>query len=132
MTVACDNEGTSGSDPNSATTNLYISTNGGSSYSNVASISATVTGGNFPDPQFDSLSQSGTHTVTGITDVTLIKLYGTIDCDTGLNGKQGSVEVIITSVTPNSGTSGIVCDDTYYTTCSAATILTCTVPPEFT
>ena len=123
MFAICDNEGTSGSDPNSATTTLYVSKDGGLTYSNAASVTATVTGGNFPTPQSDSASEVDTYTITGVTDVSLVKIYGTVDCDTGLNGKDGSVEVTLVLSIP---TATVICNDLYTKSCSAAT-LTCTV-----
>jgi hypothetical protein len=121
--AVCDNEGTSGSDPNSATTSLYISKDGGLTYSLAASVTATVTGGNFPTPQSDSTSEVDTYTITGVTDVSLVKIYGTVDCDTGLNGKDGSAVVTLQLTIPS---STIICNDIYTTGCSAST-LTCTV-----
>jgi hypothetical protein len=123
MFAICDNEGTSGSDPNSATTTLYVSKDGGLTYSTAASVTATVTGGNFPTPQSDSASEVDTYTITGVTDVSLVKIYGTVDCDTGGNGKDGSVIVTLQSTTP---AVAVICNDIYTTGCSGTT-LTCTV-----
>jgi hypothetical protein len=119
----CDNEGTSGSDPNSATTTLFVSTNGGSSYTTVATVTASVSGGNFPTPQSDTQTDVGTYVVTGVTDVSLVKVYGGLSCDTGLNGKDGNVTVVLSAVT---STATIVCDDRYILSCSSV-ILDCTI-----
>jgi hypothetical protein len=122
MYALCDNEGTSGSSPNSATTTLNVSKDGGSTYTAVASITASVPGG-ASTPQFDNISDSGSYTITGVTDVTQVKIYGTVDCDTGGNGKDGSVVVTLQSTTP---AVAVICNDIYTTGCSGTT-LTCTV-----
>ena len=123
MFATCDNEFTNGSDFNSATTTLYISKDGGLTYSTAASVTATVTGGNFPTPQFDSASEVDTYTITGVTDVSLVKIYGTVDCNTDGDGKDGRVEVTLVLSIP---TATIVCNDFYTKSCSAATLV-CTV-----
>ena len=117
----CDNEGTSGSDPNSAFSSLFVSADGGSTYTTVATASASVSGGS-PTPQTDSQNTTGTYVVTGVTDASLVKVYGTIDCNTGLNGQDGNVTVVLSSVT---STVNIICDDRYIKACSGTT-LTCT------
>jgi hypothetical protein len=122
MYALCDNEGTSGSSPNSATTTLNVSKDGGSTYTAVASITASVPGG-ASTPQFDNISDSGSYTITGVTDVTQVKIYGTVDCDTGGNGKDGSVVVTLQSTTP---AVAVICNDIYTRGCSGTT-LTCTV-----
>ncbi len=114
----CDNVGTSGQDPAQATTNFNISTNGGISFTTVDSISASVSGGNYPNSQSDSQTKTGTHTITGIGDVTKIVVGGGIDCDMGLNGKGGGVTVTIDSATSNSGLVKIICNNTYSYNCS--------------
>jgi hypothetical protein len=121
MYALCDNEGTSGSDPNSATTTLYVSKDGGSTYTTVASITASVPGG-ASTPQFDNVSEVDTYTITGVTDVSQVKIYGTTDCDTGLNGKDGNVTVTLQLTIP---ATTIICNDLYTKTCTAST-LTCT------
>jgi hypothetical protein len=123
MFALCDNEGTSGSDFVSATTTLYVSTNGGTTYSIAATITASVSGGNFPTPQFDNVSETDTYIITGVTNVSLVKVYATTDCDTGLNGKDGNVEVTLSSSIP---TANVICNNFYTKTCSATT-LTCTL-----
>jgi hypothetical protein len=122
MFAVCDNEGTSGSDPNSATTTLYVSKDNGVTYTSVASVTASVSGGNFPTPQSDSISEVDTYTITGVTNVSQVKIYGTTDCDTGLNGKDGSVIVTLQLTIP---ASTVICNDIYTKTCTAST-LTCT------
>jgi hypothetical protein len=122
MYALCDNEGTSGSSPNSATTTLNVSKDGGLTYTTVASITASVPGGD-TTPQFDNVSDLGSYTITGVADVTQVKIYGTVDCDTGGNGKDGSVIVTLQSTTP---AVAVICNDIYNTNCSGST-LTCTV-----
>ena len=117
----CDNEGTSGSDPNSAYSSLFVSSNGGSSYTTVATASAFVSGGS-PTPQSDSQTVTGTYVVTGVTDVSLVKVYGTIDCNTGLNGQDGNVTAILSAITSS---ANIICNDRYIKAC-LGTSLTCT------
>ena len=119
--ASCDNEGTSGSDPNSAFSSLFVSADGGSTYTTVATASASVSGGS-PTPQTDSQTVTGTYVVTGVTDASLVKVYGTIDCNTGLNGQDGNVTVVLSAVT---STVNIICDDRYIKACSGTT-LTCT------
>lgn len=118
----CDNEGTSGSDPNSATTTLFVSIDGGSTYATAATVTASVSGGS-PTPQTDTQTAVSTYVVTGVTDVSLVKVYGTIDCNTGLNGQDGNVTVVLSAVT---STATIVCDDRYIKSCSSV-ILDCTI-----
>jgi hypothetical protein len=122
MFAVCDNEGTSGSSPNSATTTLYVSKDGGSTYTLAASITASVPGG-ATTPQFDSVSESDSYTVTGVTDVSQVKIYGTVDCDTGGAGKDGSVQVTLALSIP---TANIICNNFYTYNCLGTT-LTCTL-----
>jgi hypothetical protein len=125
ITAACDNVGTDGQDPNQASTTFDISTNGGSTWSTIDSVTAVVSGGNFPNGQADSQQKTGTITLNNIPDVTNIKVGGGFNCDIGRNGQNGTITATIITVVPNIGIANIICNDTYDSNCSS-TYISCT------
>ena len=125
--ASCDNVGTDGRDPNNATSSFDLSINGGSSFTTIDTVSASVYGNNYPNGQSDSQVKTGTHTVNNIVDPSNIVIDSNTSCNTGLNGQDGSVRVTIASVSVNTGTANIICDDVWETNCYGATT-SCTIP----
>lgn len=131
INASCDNVGTNGQDPNNAITTFDISTNGGGSFTTIDSVSASVSGGNYPIEQSDSQTKTGTYTVNGITNPSNIVVNGSIQCNYGLNGQGGSVTITISSVTVSSGTANIICNDMWLLDCSG-TYNPCSTSPTTT
>ena len=90
-----------------------MSTNGTSTWFQVDSVSAYVSGGNYPEPQYDSQTLSGTITVSVNTNVSDVSVRGSIDYDIGRNGKNGYITVKIESVSVDIGVVNIICNNTY-------------------
>ena len=127
ITASCDNSVTNGQDSNSVTTSFNVSVNGGSSFTIIDSVDASVSGNNSPNAQSDSQVKTGTHTVNNIIDPSNVAVNGSITCNNGLNGQSGSVRVTITSVSVNTGTANIICNNVWETNCSGAAT-SCTIP----
>jgi len=125
--ATCDNVWSNGRDPNQATTYLFVSINNGSSWTEVvgATITASVNGGTYPVSDSDSQDVYGTYTINGITNVTQVKVMGQYDCAWTQDGKSGSVDVIISSVSVNTGTAAIICNDSYHVACLDTPVLYC-------
>jgi len=113
----CDNVGTDGEDQNQSTTMLYISRDGGVTYTFIDDVYSSVSGGNFPIGQSDEQSKIGTYTMYNVTDITLIKVTSVFPCDWGANARTGSIEIKIDAATVNFGTTTIICPDTYFNGC---------------
>jgi hypothetical protein len=129
ITAEVANDWSMGQDAVQATTYLYISTNGGSSWEEKASVSAEVSGGNYPIEQYDVQSITGTTTLSGITDVSDIRISGPYDCAWTQDIQRGSVDVIITSVSVNTGSAIVICDDKYHVGCLDTPALSCISGP---
>lgn len=112
--ASCDNSG-SPSDPNSSTTELMFSKDNGVNWITADIVTASVAGGG---DQSDSQTKNGTYTITNISDVTLVKVNGNIECSSGALGKSGGVTVTIDSATSNVGLVNVICNNTYSTNCT--------------
>lgn len=120
-----DNIWSNGQEPCQATTYLFYSTNNGGSWNEVDSITASVPGGTYPVAGHGYETSAGAFTITGITDVSQVRIRGEYDCVWTLDGKDGTVYVVLTGVTVNVGEAAIVCDDTYYIGCLLEPTLSC-------
>jgi len=121
ITAGCDNAGSDGQDYNSATSDFILSTDGGSTWTSINTANASVSGGNYPTAQADSQTVTGSTTISGITNVGLIRVQGIVDCDFGRNGKNGFVTITLASAAVDFGTTSITCDNQYNLDCSGLT-----------
>lgn len=124
VSASCDNVGTDGQDPNSATSELLISEDSGATWTSISSAYASITGGNFPYSQADDDYVTGSTTIT-TTNVDSIVFGGTIQCDSGRNGQGGAMQVSLKSATVDSVAVRIGCSDTYLYECGGS-YLSCT------
>lgn len=131
LNAIAENGWSMGGDSVQATTYFFVSVNGGSTWTEVAYVTAEVSGGNYPVEQSDSQSLIGTITLTGITSTSQVRVLGQYDCDWMQNYRWGNVEVTITNVTitAGGGSAVIVCNDIYRATCPNAAVLECTYVP---
>lgn len=127
LDAACDNIWSQGNDPNSATSELQISINGGGSWTSIDSVTASVSGGTYPVDQSDSQVKTGFTTITGITDITQVKVTGTYEC-AYQDAKTGTIYVAISGVTVDFGTADIICPNVLYIGCLLTPQLQCTMP----
>lgn len=125
----CDNVYSNGQDSNQSTTYLFVSTNSGSTWSEIASITSEVSGDNYPVGQSDSQDLYGTFTLTGITDVAGIRVRGDYECSWALDNRGGTADVTISGATVNSGVVVVICDNSFYTGCLTTPYLYCTGLP---
>lgn len=126
INVAVDNVWSMGGDPVQSTTTLYVSTNSGSTWTEVDSIIAEVSGGNYPVDQSDYQTRTSGYTLTNVTNVSNVRFYISYDCATAQDYRAGDGEVIISGVTADTGGAVIVCDDTYRVGCSLPASIYCT------
>jgi len=94
-----------------STTRLFVSSNGGSSFTEIDSVQASIPGEAFDE--FDTNDKTSTYLFENVTDPSQIHIYGTysygmVDEDTG-----GSINVKITNVVPDSGNATVVCPNTF-------------------
>lgn len=122
--ASCDNEWSTGANANSATSTLEITINGGANWTTIQTIAVSVPGGS-GTPQYDTNSSGGTYTIYSVTNITNVYVRGSVDCEAVTDGKTGSVEVTITTVTPNTGNSNIVCNNKYINDCTGGEVLAC-------
>jgi len=117
LNANCDNVGSNGQSYNNASTYLFVSENNGSSWTEVTGVTVSVNGGTYPVSESATQDWYGTYIITGITDVSQVKLYGQYDCVWTQDAKSGGVDVIITNVVVNTGTATIICNDSYHVAC---------------
>lgn len=128
LDAACDNIWSQGQDPISSTSELLISTNGGGTWTSIDSVTASVSGGNYPNDQSDSQVKTGVTTITGITDITQVIVTGSYECAYTQDSKTGSIYVVISGVTVDFGTAVIICPNVLYVGCLLTPQLSCTMP----
>lgn len=126
LNANCNNDYSNGESANEATSYLFISTNSGSTWNEIASITAEVSGGNYPVMQSDNQDLYGTYTLTGITDVAGVRVHGQYDCAWAQDDKDGSIDVTITGATVNSGVVVVICNNSYHAGCLETPYLYCT------
>lgn len=131
ITAAVDNVWSGGQYPVQAHTYFYLSTDSGSTYSEIDYISAEVPGYGPPD-ESDYQSRNATYTLTDITEDQLrgIRIYGQYDCAWAQDQMTGSLDVTITGFSTNFGMVNIVCNNKYSMGCLTTTVLSC--GPEVT
>jgi len=127
--ASCDNVGTSGADANQATTRMLYSIDNGVNWIERDTVTATVSGGNFPTEQSDVQTSSGSIVITGITNISMIKVDAQIDCVGGLNAKSGSAIVTIVSAIVDFGATSIICSDIWGKNCIDGAYVDCTTTP---
>lgn len=125
----CDNVGTDGEDYNQATTTLEIGIDG--NYTVYDSVSASVSGGNFPISQNDSQLKAGTFQLVNITDPTKVSINVIVECDYGRNGKGGYGSIKIVSASVDTGSVEVICSNRIVTYCSGS-YLDCDIPTPTT
>ena len=112
ITADCDNIGNDGTDSNTATTTFEVSG------AVIDSVTATVSGGNYPNAQNDTQTINGSHTINGVTNISSIYVSGGFYCNFSGNGQNGQVTATISSVNVNIGSANIGCDSTWFSNCS--------------
>jgi hypothetical protein len=126
--AACDNAW-SGNDPNQATTELLISTNGGGTWTSINTAYASIPGG---APQSDSVTITGYTTINGITNLSQVKVTGTYNCAYSQDGQSGTIEVQITGVSVDTGFASIVCPYRFFIGCLITPTIDCSGPAPTT
>jgi hypothetical protein len=128
LEAAVDNVWSGGLHPVIAMTSLFISRNGGSTWEGglIDSITATVDGDTYPITQSDDQIKYGSYLISGITDVSQIRVLGVYDCAWLEDYKWGSVDVTITGVTVNVGNAVVICNNKYHVACLDVANLSCT------
>lgn len=119
-----DNVWSNGENPVAATTYLYVSTNSGSTWTEVDYITSEIYGYG-PPAESSTQIKYGTYTVNGITDVNGVWVNGNWDCAWAQDVQYGSVEVTITGATVDSGAVNVVCNNKILMGCLQTTGLSC-------
>jgi hypothetical protein len=125
LNANCNNEWSGGQNSNQATTYLFVSINNGSSWTEVDNVISSVNGGTFPVSSSDPQDKYGTYVISGITDVTQVKVLGQYECEWTQDSKGGIVDVTIASVSANTGIATIICNDSYRVECLESPSLYC-------
>lgn len=114
----CDNAGSFGANPNNATTVFQISTNGGINWTTVATVNASVPGGDTSTQYSTQPAISGITSINNISNVANVIMGGSTDCSfINNNTKDGYIKITLLSVTANSGTATVICNDKWQKTC---------------
>lgn len=114
----CDNAGSLGANPNNATTIFQISTNGGINWTTVATVNASVPGGDISTQYSTQPAISGITSINNISNVANVIMGGSTDCSfINNNTKDGYIKITLLSVTANSGTATVICNDKWQKTC---------------
>lgn len=109
----------SGGNAIQTTTQILISTNGGTDWTEIDSLTASIPGG---DCQYDSPQpRLGYYTIPNITNVSQVRVQIAYDCASTQDLQRGSGYVIISSVTVVSGggSASIICDNEFSASCTA-------------
>jgi hypothetical protein len=126
LTAVVDNNWSNGIDPVQATTYFYVSTDSGSTWTEVDYVTAEILGFGPPE-ESSSQIKYGSYTINGITDVTQVMLNSQNECSWLENNQSGDIDVIISgaTVTSGGGYALITCNNRYLKGCLSTTILTC-------
>jgi len=111
--AACDLIGVTGT--NQATTTIEISTDGGVTWTEIDLVTAYCENDVDFGEASDNQTKTGTHTINGITDLTMVKWRGYYDCSGTQWGQSGGLTIQIFNATANSGNVNIPPDKNAFT-----------------
>lgn len=130
ITASVDNIWSRGSNPVQSTTFLYVSTNNGLTWNEIAYVTAEIPGGGYPTDQSDYQTASGTHIINGVSNVSQVLVRIEYGCVTGAQDYQsGDGYVTIIYASANSGQVNVICDNTFQVGCGTAGNLYCVAIP---
>lgn len=109
-------------DPNQTYTKLYITTDEGNNWIEVAEAFASIPGGS---EDMDSDVVTGTTIVTGITNVEWVWVDVDYGCSYTQDARSGGGSIAIVGVTGDTGTNVIVCNNQFNKGCTSTLYLDC-------
>lgn len=119
LVAEVDNIWSMGSNPVQTTTYLYISKDGGSTWDLIDSVFAEVPGGTYPVDDYDYQTKTATTVVTGVANVSNVRVRIEYDCAKVQDLRRGSGDVTITSATVVSGGGSaiVICNNAFSAVC---------------
>lgn len=124
LTASVDNVWSMGGDPVQTTTYIYVSTNGGSSWTEIDSVTASIPGSGPPD-EYDYQLKTGTTVISSITNVSQVRVRFGYQCASTQDYKDGSGYAQITSASVDSGSVVVICNNQYVAGCGYSPYLSC-------